>query len=154
MRVYVSHRITSPDRSTAEFRCQKAAEFAKRLRREWDALSNVILGSRPTLDVYVPGGATETFVARAYAKKMLTVDQILEIDCDIIDACDVMVLFDPEYGLKGFESLSNGCQVEVDHCRKTKTPVFFEHSASDQAVLRTVHFLLGIAAAKGLLICH
>lgn len=61
------------------------------------------------LDLYVPADH-EDFVNIAYHDKYLTIDQLLEIDCKIIDGKDLVIFFAPDK-----MKLSPGMQVEYDY---------------------------------------
>jgi hypothetical protein len=61
------------------------------------------------IDLYVPG-EHEDFVNIAYRDKYLTIEQLLEIDCKIIDGVDLVIFFAPDK-----MQLSPGMQVEYDH---------------------------------------
>ena len=103
-RIYFSHYIRGPvdhNPTSDELRAYKqAAKF-----------QGTFFGRLfpHTMDVYIPA-EHEDFVGIAYKDKYLTIDQILEIDCKIIDTCDVIIFFAPD-GCK----LSHGMQVEQDY---------------------------------------
>jgi hypothetical protein len=61
-------------------------------------------------ELYVPA-EHEAFVNRAYRNKMLTVEQILHIDCQIIeyDFSDLLLVYAP------FGRPVEGCRIELDH---------------------------------------
>ncbi len=114
IKVYLSHRISGDckDPLDAQKRnCAEAQSVGSKLRRE--------LNRYAATDVYIPGGATERFVSRAYQKGYLTIAQILEIDCGIIDDCDIVLCYVP----KGDE-LQGGREVEIEHAEKTDKPYY------------------------------
>ncbi len=80
--------------------CEAARHFAE-----------CILVGLPVTDVeiYVPGGPTEEFVSRAVSKRMLTFEQVLKIDCDILRSKDMLIVWVPEG-----DDLNGGRQVEFD----------------------------------------
>lgn len=101
MRIYISHSIRGIKGSAAtiedmQINCQQAVKFTEELTHEFP------------FDFYVPGGS-EAFVQKAFDKQFLTIDQILEIDCDIIDGCELVIFFIPN----GY--FSSGMLVEVYH---------------------------------------
>ena len=108
IKAYISHRISDGggDADTSmEENCKRAVEFGKLMRKEF-----------PTVEWYVPADH-ETFVHIAYIKELLTIPQILEVDCDIINSCNFMLVFSPD------DYISKGMQVEVDHCNFTHTSI-------------------------------
>ncbi|MBE3139907.1 MAG: hypothetical protein IMZ53_04895 [Thermoplasmata archaeon] len=87
------------------------------------------------VELYVPA-EHEDFVHRTYDKKYLSVDQILEIDCDIIDECAATIIFNPE----GY--VIQGCLTELQHTAKSKKPIcVFSYDSVDLAFqfIRLVH---------------
>jgi nucleoside 2-deoxyribosyltransferase len=77
----------------------------------------------PSIDLYVPA-EHEDFVGIAYADKYLTRDQILEIDCKIIDKCDVVIIFCPVG-----DPIQGGRATEKEHAIATSKPVLeFDHA--------------------------
>ena len=71
----------------------------------------------PAIDIHVPA-EMENFVHVAYQMKILDVEQILAVDCKIIESCDVLLIYAP------FGSVTSGCKVELDHALKCHKPVF------------------------------
>lgn len=112
MRVYLSHamRGKAGDGASVDAQaknCAAAIEVAKVLRNVFPEV----------LDLYVPA-ETEPFVQRAYDAGYLTVKQILDIDCQVVDACDAMVVWVP----RG-DCLQGGREVEYDYARANNIPV-------------------------------
>ena len=102
IRTYVSHSIRGKmgKEATDEYMAennQKAIEFGKMLRAK-------IKG----VDFYVPGDHDE-FVCLAFREGYLDENQILYIDCQIIDTCNFILAWSPD----GF--ISNGMKIEIDH---------------------------------------
>ncbi len=108
LKIYLSHCISDGGVLTEEImqkNCGKAVEFANWLRAEF-----------PSLEVYCPA-EHEYFVHKTYTKNMLTIPQILEIDCDIIRGCEgVMILCHND-------KISAGMQIEIDFALKNKIPM-------------------------------
>jgi len=67
----------------------------------------------PDVNWYVPA-EHEDFVHIAYLKGYITNEQILDVDCAILEGCDGLLVFKPD----GF--ISNGMKIEIDwasaHC--------------------------------------
>jgi hypothetical protein len=110
---YMSHPIRGPlkDKATPEqirANCDMAKEVAMRIRYYMDFNHPDI-----DLDLYVPA-EHESFVLRAFRNDMLTVQQILHIDCQIIeeDYNGVLLVFAP-YGPP-----VEGCSIELKHAVK------------------------------------
>ena len=107
---YVSHPISDGGvlaEEIMEKNCKAAIDFTEWLRKEF-----------PNFTFYCPA-EHEEFVHTTYTDKLLTIPQILDVDCKIIDSCDGMVVL----GLG--DKASAGMQVEIDHCSKTGKWVFF-----------------------------
>lgn len=86
MRIYVSHAVRGVlplglGESLQE-RCEAnnriAIQLGKELREYW-----------PEVDWYIPG-EHDTFPIAAMGLELLTVDQVLDIDCEIISKCDAL----------------------------------------------------------------
>ena len=147
LRVYISHRISSTDPRQTALRCERAVKFAAKLKTEFDkSYKKYGVGEFVKLDVYVPGGATETFVSRAYKSGHLSVDEILDVDCQIISDCDAVILFDPEFATKGCEVFSHGCLAEWDHAVTIKKPIYVVVCDDCHCVGNAAAFLAGVAS--------
>ena len=111
MRLYLSHRITSPTPEGQELNCLAAIAFAKGLRYYF-----------PGVEIYVPA-ESEPFVAKTYKLGMLTVNQILEIDCQIIlKDCEGAIFYSPD------GELSPGMRVEYNFCQLEHVPFIIVNS--------------------------
>ena len=111
MRFYLSHPIrgSKGDKATAVDMKQnndRAIEIANYIR---DSITLEI-------EVYVPA-EHEEFVLRTLKFNYLTIDQILAIDCSIIDTCDAVLIYSPD------GNIVSGCKVEHDHAIKNDIPV-------------------------------
>lgn len=120
MKVYFSHAMRGkPDHAVNSAKhgdnCTIAKDLAKRFRKEF-----------PKLELYVPA-ESEPFVGAAYKKGYLDIDQILELDCIIVDQCDVVIVYVPEG-----DELQGGRKFEYDHAVATGKPVYifrsFDHA--------------------------
>jgi hypothetical protein len=123
---YVSHPISDGGILTEEImekNCKAAIDFTEWLRKEF-----------PTTVFYCPA-EHEEFVHTTYKDKLLTIPQILDVDCKIIDGCDGMIIFNPK------DKISAGMQVEIDYCSKigtrmfTTNPYYLVHPTSLKAEL-------------------
>ncbi len=76
--------------------CKKAIRYGNELRDVY-----------PNVEFYIPA-EHEGFVHRAYKMGFLTIDQILQIDCDIILTCDLVILYNHEL------VLSSGMKIEYE----------------------------------------
>jgi hypothetical protein len=97
--IYLSHRITGKTPEEMEQNCLDAIRFAEGLRYHF-----------PGMNVYVPA-ESEPFVEKAYRSGLLSVDQILDIDCGILHSDCNGAIFWTEDG-----QLSKGMQVEYNFC--------------------------------------
>ncbi len=126
MRFYVSHSIQGKygeDATPAQMKenCDRVIKVCEVIRR-----------MLPYVDLYVPA-EHEDFVGIAYADKYLTRDQILEIDCKIIDRCDGVIIFCP-----ADDSICGGRTVEREHAIATSKPVLI-FQASGEAISWLTH---------------
>lgn len=112
LRAYLSHPIRGPlkDKATRQDmqrNCEYAIEIAELIRTFVPTV----------LKLYVPG-EHEVFVNRAWKGHYLTVEQILEIDCNIIEEySDVLLVFAP------FGPPIEGCSIEKEFAESRKIPV-------------------------------
>lgn len=89
VKAYLSHPITGKFGTNCKselaqqymkINCQLAIEKANKLRKRF-----------PELNIYVPA-ESEPFVGRTYTKGYLDVNKILEIDCEILETCDILII--------------------------------------------------------------
>jgi len=125
MKIYVSHSIRGTKGVDAtekdmQQNCERIKVVVKQLRKEF-----------PTIEFYVPA-ESEPFVNNAHKKKYLTEKQILDVDCSIIDECDMVIIYMPPDD----NILQGGRLVEYNHCRKTNKPVFSFNENTDLTLLR------------------
>jgi len=111
MRFYLSHSIRGKygkDATPTQMKenCDKIIQICKLIKK--------IL---PPVDLYVPA-EHEDFVGIAYKEKYLTEQQILAIDCKIIDRCDGILIYCPPD-----DPIQGGRQIEYDHAVATNKPV-------------------------------
>lgn len=111
MKVYFSHAMRGKPGfalNSAEHgnNCEAAIRIADQLRKMF-----------PKLSLYVPA-ESEPFVGAAYKKGYLSIEQILELDCIIVDQCDVVIVYVPEG-----DELQGGRLIEYDHAVATNRPV-------------------------------
>ena len=131
MKAYLSHHIRGPkgDDSTALDRLLNRAEAMK--------CALVLRELIPDLQLYVPG-EVDDWAEAAYTKGILTVTQILDVDCGIIDTKDVMLMYDWYY------SPGEGMVYERDHCLKTGKPFFVFHDLAPRTLKKIKQFLEGV----------
>lgn len=142
MRVYFSHTIRgmdgpSADQDTLNTNCTSAILMAGAIMKELD-----------WVDFYVPA-EHEDFVQKAYDAGYITEEEILAIDCKIIDDCDacaVSVSGDEYWGLSDNDRdcLQGGRLIEYDHCIATNKPVLLFCDADDA--------IAGLKALKTILV--
>jgi len=110
IRAYISHSIAGKyGRSATDIQkianCKKAIDFGKLLYKEF-----------PNIDFYIPGEHDE-FVIIADRKGYLTIEQILDIDCEIISRCNFLVVLSPD------DYISKGMRIEIDYAVANDIPV-------------------------------
>lgn len=111
-KAYVSHPIrgqTGKDATDEQMteNNKKAMSFSNALKKKF-----------PAIDFYIPGEHDE-FIMKAYRKGWLNEEQILEIDCEILRTCDVLVVFAPDAFISG------GMKVEIDCAALYNIPIVF-----------------------------
>ena len=112
MRVYLSHAMRGKAGEGASVdaqakNCAAAIEVAWKLRHMYGR----------KLDLYVPA-ETEPFVQDAYDHGMLTVKQILDVDCRVLKRCDAMIVWVPEG-----DELQGGRLIEYNYAVANNIPV-------------------------------
>ena len=111
MKVYCSHSIRG--------KYGKDATHAQ-MKENCDAM--IVLGNQlrkalPNIEFYVPA-EHEDFVQLAYDANYLNENEILEIDCMIINGCDAVVVLVPDG-----DELQGGRKIEYDHAVSHSKPV-------------------------------
>ena len=133
LKIYLSHSIKGVKGSDAtaeemDVNCERIKLVAMNLRYKLHS----------TIEIYVPA-EHEEFVSIAYRDKYLTEEQILAIDCKIIDGCDV-VLCNVEES-KG-DVLQGGRKVEVNYAKSEGKPVII-FDELDEAVYGVNELMTG-----------
>lgn len=130
LKIYVSHSIRGKfgaDATVGQMRtnCQKAVNFGKLLRTIF-----------PGINWYIPADHDE-FVTLAFTKGYLNEDQILDVDCDIIDTCQGLLAYIPD------DFISKGMGIEINYASSTDIPHVL---AKDQQWDRIREFLRGVTS--------
>lgn len=123
MKIYVSHAICGGDgpnasEETKQKNCEAAKKWANLLRMNLGHQATKGLGLfvggadglylRSEDELYVPA-EHEDFVGRAYTMGLLSIPEILRVDCEIVKSCDALVALGP---------ISNGMKVEIECAEK------------------------------------
>ena len=118
-RAYLSHAIRGKEGDSCVMDTQKkyCAAAIK--------LGNDIRAACPWLGLYIPA-EHEDFIQKAYDKKYLDVSRILDIDCDIIEDCGLIIVYVPEG-----DELQGGRLVEHDFAINEGMPVGLIKDATD-----------------------
>jgi len=90
----------------------------------------------PNLNLYVPGEHDE-FVQLAYKKGYITETEILDVDCSIIDRCDILLVYDWEH------HISRGMNKEINHAREQSIPIFI-FSELNNTVIENLKICLSV----------
>lgn len=122
---YFSHPIRGAKGAAAtqeeiNANCQKAVNVASLVFLDCNLLGIDI-------EIYCPGRHDE-FVQIAYQQKMLTEDQILDIDCEILSRRDLLLAYTPN-GL-----ISDGMRREINHAIKLSIPNLIFSDEEDSKV--------------------
>jgi len=110
--VYFSHYIRGPKGHEAtdseiEYNMAQAILVADQLRHLF-----------PQLDMYVPA-EHEDFIGIAYADGLLTEQQLLDVDCKILEQKDCALFYAPDNYI-----MSRGMKVEFDYANKHNIPTW------------------------------
>jgi len=121
IRAYFSHAIRGrlgldADEKTIRMNCDIAISAGKIIGRHI-----------PNLELYVPGEHDE-FVQLAYKKGYITETEILDVDCSIIDRCDILLVYDWEH------HISRGMSKEINHAREQSIPIFIFSELNDTVI--------------------
>jgi len=128
-KIYLSHHIRGPkgEEATPEdmrANCDKhhkiGEEIGAYLYDWWK-----ILGF-PKAELYVPADHDE-FIQIAYRKNIITEAQILEVDCDIVSSCSLLIAFTDS-------ELSKGMKIEVDHALNVGVPIYYMPDTSRSSI--------------------
>ena len=108
MKIYISHAIMGAkgmDATEVDIadNCRKASSYTDRLRTSF-----------PRIDFYCPA-EHEEFVHRTYKMRLLTIPEILKVDCDIIQSRDGVIALD-------WGGISNGMAVELQYAMDNCIP--------------------------------
>ena len=130
MKFYLSHKIRGSSGDGAsnteqEKNCAKAVDIARQIK--------AVL---PCIELYVPGDQTEQFVSIAFKDGYLNEEQILAVDCRIIDSCEGVIIYVP----KG-DTLQGGRLIEHIHASKTKKPVYIFDNVQQVIVYLTKYIM-------------
>lgn len=111
MKVYFSHAIRGKlgkDSTPVSLdeNCFMAIEVANKIR-----------AACPWAELYVPA-EHEDFILKAFDKKYMTEKQVLDVDCDIIAECDIIIIYVPDG-----DELQGGRLVEHDFAINECMPV-------------------------------
>jgi hypothetical protein len=79
------------------------------------------------LEVYVPGFHDE-FVSLAYAKDYVTEQQILDVDCTILDKRYILLVYDWQ------DYISTGMKVEIDYAEEHGIPIYVFQKIDDKTI--------------------
>lgn len=122
MRVYLSHKISGGD-GNASFtdmkkNCDEAIKIGQQIR---GCMSN-------SIELYIPA-ESEPFVGVAFKDGYLTIHEILDIDCKIIDTCDIVIIYVPDG-----DELQGGRLVEHDYAVTCADKLIYIFSDAEQAI--------------------
>ena len=130
MKFYLSHKI-----------CGSSGDGAPNTERMKNRCEAIEIGRQitevlPTIELYIPGGQAEEFVSIALKDGCLNREQVLAVDCKIIDSCDGVIVYVP----KG-DQLQGGRLTEHVHAIKTKKPVYI-FSDVQQVIVYLTKFIM------------
>ena len=115
-RVYLSHPIMGINGSSAtQEEINKNIEIAKEVGRELQAyaIDWEKMDGFPPIYIYVPADHDE-FIQIAYQKGYITITEILDCDCEIINKCQLVIMYGTYY--------SSGMQIEFNYAKEHGIP--------------------------------
>ncbi len=138
-KIYMSHCIRGKSGSKATDReiwdnIEKYKSIGEELRAyfiDWEKMDGF-----PKIELYVPADHEE-FVQVAWRKGYIDEEQVLDVDCDIVDRCSLLILFGDYY--------SKGMKVEGNYAGKVGIPIFnmpLINEVTIQALKFSIHLLL------------
>ena len=110
IKIYVSHPIRGAKGKDAT---REDMEAANRLAIKF---GEALKAQFPSIEFYVPA-AHDEFVIIGYEQNIITEEEILYIDCEIVDTCQVVIAYIPD------RHVSNGMFTEITHAHKNGIPV-------------------------------
>lgn len=111
VRLYLSHPIRGRNGTKASER-DIGANNLRAIR-----MGNAIRAFFPWVELYVPAEHDEV-LSYLYLIRALSIEDLLEADCDVINKCDGVISFQPEF----YES--SGMRVEREYAEAHGIPVF------------------------------
>ncbi len=121
MKFYFSHSIRGKAGSDASHDVQ-VKNCAEAIR-----VADILRGLFPKLELYVPA-ENETFIRVAYDMGLLTIDNILDIDCKIINHQDGLLVYVPDG-----DELQGGREIEYLYAVTTGKRVCIFHTPEEAA---------------------
>lgn len=106
VKVYISHPIrgmagNDATKEVKDNNNQAAMDFAKLLRHRF-----------PGIWLYCPA-EHEDWIQKALTEKIISINNILEIDCDIVSECNILLVYSPD------SYISDGMWREIDRANET-----------------------------------
>lgn len=131
MRFYVSHSIRGAKGEAAtptdtKKNCDKIIQVCK-----------IIQEALPSVDLYVPA-EHEDFVSIVFYDGYLSEQQVLEIDCKIIDNCDGVIIYCPPD-----DPICGGRTIEREHAIATSKPVLIFQTSGEAISWLTQQIMRG-----------
>lgn len=122
IKVYISHSIrgiagSEATQETMNANNQKALIFVKHLRENF-----------PNIDFYCPA-EHEDWIQKAFNKKIITIDNILSVDCDIVFECHILLVYTHD------QYLSSGMLQEIWKANLCGIPIIITTNTVDVEIL-------------------
>ena len=119
-RIYMSHSIRGPNGLNAthveiEANLKKYIGVGTEIKAyliDWEKMDGF-----PKMDLYVPADHDE-FVQIAFDKNYINEEQILDVDCEIINSCSLLIAC-------GDYTQSRGMQVEIQYAGDKGIPIYY-----------------------------
>ena len=135
-RIYMSHWIRGPKGIHATYKdirdnLDKNIAIGTEIKAyllDWEKMDGF-----PKIDLYIPAEHDE-FVQIAFDKKYVSEEQILDVDCTIIDKCQLVIAL-------GDHSKSRGMKIELDYATENGVAILYMPDLTPETI-RTLKFTL------------
>lgn len=133
-RIYLSHFVRGANRDEAttkeiEINIAKYIAIGTEIKAyliDWEKMDGF-----PKMELYVPAEHAE-FVEAAKDKKYLAEKQILDVDCEIIDKCSLLIAC-------GDYAQSRGMTIEIQHAEGRGIPIYYMPTHSEATIKLLKH---------------
>lgn len=137
LRIYLSHPAYKlKEIDTNEVIYKHVGEEIRAYLIDWEKMDGF-----PKMELYLPA-EHEEFIRYAYLLNYLTTEELLNINCKIIEKCHLLILFE-------YFKLTPEMECEMIHARKHGLPVFNMPSLSN-ASIQSLQYTINLILKSGI----